>query len=143
MELVKKFAIDRPFPLKQQNIHATKCYNNQKGLVFSMSDILLKSNKLVKQCRFYLIFVLKKILFRNENKGTVNQEYKCTQLAILYACTRKKLLIREATCKENPTKTKLQQPYVHCPATDCVYTFVYKKSFRNHLITCHQYSEGK
>jgi len=45
MELVKYFASDRPFPLKQIDLHATKCYNNQKGLKFTMAAIPLIWNK--------------------------------------------------------------------------------------------------
>lgn len=39
MELVKKFASDRPFPLKDSGIHKTHCYNNQVGISFKMEDI--------------------------------------------------------------------------------------------------------
>jgi hypothetical protein len=41
MELVKRFASDRPFPLKESGIHKKKCYNNQIGLAFKMEDISL------------------------------------------------------------------------------------------------------
>jgi hypothetical protein len=41
MELVKRFASDRPFPLKDNGIHRTQCYNNQVGISFKMEDIML------------------------------------------------------------------------------------------------------
>jgi hypothetical protein len=45
MELVKKFAVDRPFPLKDKNIHKTQCYNNQIGISFAMEDIQFGCSK--------------------------------------------------------------------------------------------------
>lgn len=79
---------------------------------------------------------------REDAKGTEVQKQRCADLALKYRPSRKRLLIREATCKENPTLSKLKQ-YAHCRAKDCVRTFCYKKAFYNHMIVEHKYGDGK
>lgn len=73
--------------------------------------------------------------------GTEQQQEKCEQLAIRYRCTRKNLLIREITCKENPIQQKLRT-YAFCPGDNCVRVFQYKKALYNHLIQSHLYTPG-
>jgi len=130
LELVKRFAVDRPFPLMNKLLSKRQYYNNQSGLKFHMEDVSLTSYKI-------------KSSQNKENKGTHNQESKCQQLANQYPCTRKRLLIREKTCKEDPTQVKSQRGYLLCPFSDCVKTLKYPKAMGSHMQTAHGYSKQK
>jgi hypothetical protein len=119
IELVKKFSKDCPFKLRD-----TKCgkkYNNQHGLTFFMTDIsfLLPTEKTT---------TITSIL--SENQGSQEDKEKCLSLTAQYPCSKKKLLIREATCKINPTKTnKNRDFFINCQEMDCTKTYRYKGNY--------------
>jgi DNA polymerase III epsilon subunit-like protein len=73
--------------------------------------------------------------------GTEDQTSACEALAAKYRSTRKRLLIREATCKENPTQRKLRH-YLFCPGEGCVKVYQYQKAFLTHLVSVHNLSQG-
>src|SRR5690349_18710386 len=112
--------------MMEKSFSSKRQYNNQHGIEFSMSDIPLQIDKYTK------------IINREENKGTIQQQNHCIELANRHKCTKKRLLIRETTCNDDPTKTKfINKPYVLCPISGCVRKFIYRGAFCTHLLKVH------
>jgi hypothetical protein len=88
---------------------------------------------------------------KQENKGTKQQESICIHIAEKYSAERKKLRIREATCKKLPTCKKIISYYLLlkkknsgyiCPLCHS-YKVIYKKTFQNHLKCIHNVAENQ
>jgi len=123
IELVKKFSSDCPFSQPEKN--CSKFYQNQHGLRISLEHLRLLSPLLRKT-------TLQE--WKQKNGGTEEQQLRCEQLAHKFPCSRKKLLIREASCKENPLLQKVaNKRYLHCPFENCPKTYIYQQSFIWHL----------
>jgi hypothetical protein len=90
-------------------------------------------------CKFKLVKLI--TLYSNGNCGSIEQQEKCKQLAVEFCSSRKRLLIREATCKENPIEPKLKS-YMLCPGNHCAKIYQKKKSFHKHLVETHSYNSG-
>jgi len=106
-------------------------------LVFQMRDFPLATGTTRQQ-------VMKQMVAAN--KGTdpaviAQNESLATEFASKYACSTRKLLIREATCKENPARKKAEQGYLHCAEPDCVVTYTYPNCLRTHLQRDHGVSD--
>lgn len=93
---MKKFSSDYSFPTTTKRVG--KCYGNQVGLAFSMKSLEFNSSTTKKEIQRKM---------KAENKGTDAEHAKCLELAEEFRCSRKKLLIREATCKESPFSTEM------------------------------------
>ena len=113
--LIKKFAINRPYPLPTNSL--SKNYNNQIGFIFTMNDI--DSFYQEKQN-------IKKYLHSIEHNST--NVILCKKLVQNYPCTRCRLTVREATCKENPIQRKSFE-IIFCPYPNCVKLYKYKKHY--------------
>ena len=130
-ELVKRFATDYicPFPKRRKG----KTYGDQEGITFLLAAIDFPSRTQRKR-------EVKAI--KEQNSGTLEQLEKCKSLATTHRCSRKRLLIRGATCKIDPTKTeKIKVQFlVFCPVENCSLQKPYKVEggLRNHLYHCHQ-----
>jgi DNA polymerase III epsilon subunit-like protein len=124
-ELIKKFAFDCPFPLPK--VQLSKSYNNQQGLCFAMKDVeLVSPTERSKACAILL----------QHNKGTESDKVKSKELASVYACTTRKLTIREATCKLHPLRGSQQDP-IFCEFSGCKRPYRYAGALRTHYIRVH------
>jgi len=100
LELVKHVCQDYAFHGPKEGQAIGKKYNNYQGAEFGIAAAELISpgqkKKLQKKAR-------------RENQGTSEQHQKAVSLCREFHCHRKKLLIREATCKINPVSQKSQK----------------------------------
>jgi len=93
-ELVKKFSEDYAFNTARKR--PGKCYGNQEGIQFCLEQ--LGGNDKGE--------TYKKL--KEANAGTKQQEEKIKKLAEQFRCSRKKLLIRETTCKDGAFGQKVK-----------------------------------
>ena len=126
-ELKKEFSNDRLYPLPKKQL--SKNYNNQVGLVYSMNDVTVLPKE------------------RNANKSNVSNSIHlndnivaCEKLVEKYPCTRCKLTIREATCKDKPVQRKTFGN-IYCPYENCVKMYKYHECLINHLKNKHGLNE--
>jgi len=96
-ELVKKFSGDYVF--KSQKKKPGKVYGAQEGIEFSIKSIGWVSSKEKKEVYMKM---------RERSGGDEGQRKMCKELAQLFRCSRKKLLIRETTCKESAFGNKIK-----------------------------------
>eukprot|EP00733_Pompholyxophrys_punicea_P000690 Pompholyxophrys_punicea_v1_NODE_233_length_2631_cov_11.916149.p1 type:complete len:493 gc:universal NODE_233_length_2631_cov_11.916149:347-1825(+) len=114
--------------------HVSKKYNNQKNLHYTMKSIKLLSKA-------------DRNILRQEIKsnygGSADDKLFCQEMVLTMRPTRKKLLVREATCKEDPThKVKVAvRPALICTQPNCSKQYVYPKALITHFITTHNYKE--
>jgi len=94
-ELVKKFSEDYVFNTARKR--PGKCYGNQEGIQFCLDQLGGEDEKSV---------TYKKL--KTENAGTPDQLEKIKKLAEQFRCSRKKLLIRETTCKDGAFGQKVK-----------------------------------
>jgi len=91
-ELVKAYAKDYAFPVRDKRFG--KKYANLEGVEFSVAnDIEYCTRTLKAQQKQDLLAI---------HGGTTDDKQKAHQLVAEFPCTRKRLLIREITCKQNP-----------------------------------------
>jgi len=92
MELIKNHSSDAPFMGPKHGSNFGKCYGSLVGNCLKMSHIKLLNSQ-----------ERKKILQEkaNLNKGSPEDYELCKTLAESHKCSRKRLLTREITCKEN------------------------------------------
>ena len=91
-ELMKRFSNN--YRYRYPNKVLSKNYNNQTGLNFDINTIDLQ---LKRKTTSTIV---------ENNKGNKEDENICIQLATKYKCTRRRLTIRDATCKETPLHKK-------------------------------------
>ena len=87
-ELVKKFSEDYSFNTAKRK--PGKCYGNQEGIQFCLETIEVKDQNEKKKTYQVL---------KRDNQGTPAQRETSKKLAEQFRCFRKKLLIRETTCR--------------------------------------------
>eukprot|EP00733_Pompholyxophrys_punicea_P000230 Pompholyxophrys_punicea_v1_NODE_46_length_4478_cov_10.250283.p1 type:complete len:811 gc:universal NODE_46_length_4478_cov_10.250283:1622-4054(+) len=131
MEFIKRNADDSRYHYRKANI--SKKYNNQKNLHYVLSDINLLSK--ADRSRMKAEWVSQR-----SSKNPSDLQLCDDVVAELGPC-RKRMLIREATCKENPTKkVKVAvRTQIPCPLySSCGHKpYVNPQSLVNHLLTVH------
>lgn len=136
MEFIKKNASDLKFTFPITN--TSQYYNNTSGVITSVADIHLSSPE------------KKRMLFQNMRKHNRNTDLAeqakdhvlCMDLASEYQCSKKKLTIRESTCKVPSFKEKTNHWF--CPEMQCSHKpYKNEKSFFTHLILKHKWTEEK
>eukprot|EP00734_Pompholyxophrys_sp_LG126_P000362 Pompholyxophrys_sp_v1_NODE_133_length_1678_cov_1.174877.p2 type:complete len:252 gc:universal NODE_133_length_1678_cov_1.174877:781-26(-) len=133
MELIKHHSADFCFKYSDGTRKMGKKYNVQVGLSFSTADIKLWTKAEKKETKKQ-----KQRISRGNNEERLFLKSLCEK----YKCTNKRLLIREATCKTNPTITAKAQTKVsvHCPHIEvCRHMSPYKNevSLRKHFLAKH------
>eukprot|EP00733_Pompholyxophrys_punicea_P000589 Pompholyxophrys_punicea_v1_NODE_179_length_2990_cov_78.650085.p2 type:complete len:363 gc:universal NODE_179_length_2990_cov_78.650085:1451-363(-) len=80
---------------------------------------------------------------KNDYGGSEDDKRFCQEMVLTLPPTRKKLLIREATCKEDPThKMKVAvRPALICSYTDCSKQYLYPTALVIHFIRVHNYNQ--
>lgn len=122
MEMVKRHAKDRPFPIPDRDV--SQVYNRCQGLEFVMADIPLVSP------------AFKQRLSKQLQKRSISSETAalCLRLAETYPIQSKRLSIRQSTCKDsafsNPQLYRCEQPR-------CEFTTWYRGCLSNHLKIYH------
>lgn len=127
LELKKKHLGKPIIPFKNKQFSKSPKYGCLVGVYWGRADVELTSPTLKKKAQKEL---------KAQNQGSSSQKATCKSIVEKYPPTNKKLTIREATCKENPTKQKFAL-ILTCPVSDCPRSFTYPKSFANHLYVCH------
>eukprot|EP00733_Pompholyxophrys_punicea_P000494 Pompholyxophrys_punicea_v1_NODE_140_length_3249_cov_4.736068.p3 type:complete len:159 gc:universal NODE_140_length_3249_cov_4.736068:1298-822(-) len=131
MEFHKRNSDDSLYHFRKANI--SKKYNNQKNLHFVMSDIRLLSKTDRQNMK-------KKWMAERCAKNPKDQEL-CKNLVCDLAPRRKRMLMREATCKENPTKKVKVAVHLQLPCSlyaICGHKpYVNPQSLVTHLLTVH------
>lgn len=130
MEVVKHNSHEYSFvgPKKFQAIG--KKYNNQIGMQFHMNQIKIMTKKEKKQ-----LASTKKA----ENQGSDDDHQRMLAMCRKHSPSRKKLLIREKSCKESPFASKRLKAdtKVRCPVPRCPKVYVYEAALATHLHSKH------
>jgi hypothetical protein len=149
-ELIKKFAVDAPFQCKGTTIGNSECYGNMENASFRMEDIPQLPITRSSENRKRKLETIKPstpntivspsataiALMPTPNPAPFDVIGCMKQLAEEFRPSRR-LTIRQATCKANPTAAKVNSSYILCELEDCVKTYVYRGSYANHLEKAH------
>jgi len=122
MEMVKRHAKDRPFPIPDRAV--SQVYNRCQGLEFVMADIPLVSPTFKRNATERL------------QRRTISPDTAalCSKLAETYPIQSKRLSIRQSTCKDLAFST----PQLHrCQQPRCEFTTWYRGCLSNHLRIYH------
>lgn len=125
IELVKYFS-NSEIPYYRKSLSKNKKYNNNKLIFYSkeyMYSLLVKPKNKVQ--------TIKDIAKINKD-GDENKVKRCIELSKIYSPERKKMRIRESSCKKNPTEEIPTKGYLLC--SECPErSFIYPGALRNHL----------
>jgi hypothetical protein len=116
------------YHFRRQNV--SKKYNNQHDLHYAQGSIkLLSSGEREKMKKQHSL----------SRAGSAADKEQCRKLVEELRPTRKKLLTREATCKEGLGKEKVHvRPQLKCPKNNCgAKPYVYPSAFVKHLRFTH------
>ena len=135
VELVKRFSKDQIYSLPSWPLSRKESmkYNDQSGIYFCKDDLIF----------------LCSLNFRNTSCTTrqipsEEQILYATILATHYKCTRKRLTIRQKTCKQEEGEflTEIDKADQHigifpCVFQNCPKSYIYAGAYRNHLLKVH------